>query len=58
MNTKLLTKHNLEPLRLKGGYRGSSESTLDKMPHCWKSRRGSFVILQVNMIRKREECCT
>ena len=38
MNTKLLKKHNLEPLSLKGGCRGSSESTLDKMPHCWKSR--------------------
>ena len=37
MNTKLLTKHNLEPLSLKGGCRGSCESTLDKMPQCWKS---------------------
>ena len=36
MNTKLLTEHNFEPLRLKGGCRGSSESTLDKMPR-WKS---------------------
>ena len=31
MNIKLLTKHNLEHLRLKGGCRGSSESTLDKI---------------------------
>ena len=36
MNTKLLTKHNLEHLSLKGGCRGSSESTLIKMLHCWK----------------------
>ena len=35
---KLLTEHYLEFLSLKGGCRGSSESTLVKMPHCWKSR--------------------
>ena len=34
---KLLTEHHLEFLSLKGGCRGSSESTLVKMPHCWKS---------------------
>ena len=33
----LLTKHYLEFLSLKGGCTGSSESTLVKMPHCWKS---------------------
>ena len=27
----------MEFLILKGGYTGSSESTLVKMPHCWKS---------------------
>ena len=37
MIVKLLTEHNLEFLSLKGGCRGSSESTLVKMPHCWKS---------------------
>ena len=37
MSAKLLTEHNLEFLCLKGGYTGSSESTLVKMPHCWKS---------------------
>ena len=36
MNTKLLAKHHLEPLSLKGGCIGSSESTLVKI-HCWKS---------------------
>ena len=30
---KLLTEHNLEFLSLKGGCRGSSESTHVKMPH-------------------------
>ena len=37
MTVKLLTKHHLEFLSLKGGYAGSSESTHVKMPHCWKS---------------------
>ena len=37
MIVKLLTKHNLEFLGLKGGCRGSSESTLVKMSNCWKS---------------------
>ena len=37
MNIELLTEHDLEFLRLKGGCTGSSESTLVKMPHCWKS---------------------
>ena len=38
MIVKLLTEHHLEFLSLKGGCRGSSESTHVKMPHCWKSR--------------------
>ena len=37
MIAKLLTEHHLKFLNLKGGCRGSSESTLVKMPHCWKS---------------------
>ena len=37
MIVKLLTEHNLEYLSLKGGCRGPSESTLDKMSNCWKS---------------------
>ena len=37
MIVKLLTEHDLEFLSLKGGCIGSSESTLVKMPHCWKS---------------------
>ena len=38
MSVKLLTEYHLEFLSLKGGCTGSSESTLDKMPHCKKSR--------------------
>ena len=38
MIVKLLTEHHLRFLSLKGGCTGSSESTLDKMSNCWKSR--------------------
>ena len=38
MNIKLLTEHHLELVSLIGGCTGSFESTLVKMPHCWKSR--------------------
>ena len=37
MIVKLLVEHHLEFLSLKGGCRGSSESTLVKMSNCWKS---------------------
>ena len=37
MTVKLLTEYNWECLSFKGGCTGSSESTLVKMPHCWKS---------------------
>ena len=37
MNIKLLTERHLDMLSLKGGCTGSFESTLDKLPHCWKS---------------------
>ena len=37
MSVKLLAEYHLEFLNLSVGYRGSSESTLVKMPHCWKS---------------------
>ena len=37
MGVNLLTVHNLEFVSLKEGCTGLSESTLVKMPHCWKS---------------------
>ena len=37
MTIKQLAEHHLEFLNLKGGCTGSSESTLVKMPDCWKS---------------------
>ena len=36
-SVKLLTEHHLEFLSLKVGCTGSFESTLVKMPLCWKS---------------------
>ena len=38
VTVKLLTEHHLKFLCLTGGCTGSSESTLIKMPHYWKSR--------------------
>ena len=37
MIVKLPTEHHLKFLSLKGGCRGSSESTLVKISNCWKS---------------------
>ena len=37
LSIKLLTEHYLYFLSLKGSCTGSSESTLVKMPHVWKS---------------------
>ena len=37
MIVKLLTEHHLEFLSFKGGCTDSFESTLVKIPHCWKS---------------------
>ena len=48
MIIKLLTEHNLEFLSLQGGCSGSSESTLVKMPHCWKSH-----VTALNIISQR-----
>ena len=36
MTAKVLTKHHLEFLSLKGGCSGSAEPKLVKMPHCRK----------------------
>ena len=44
MIVKLLTEHHLEFLSFKGGCRCSSESTLVKMPHCWKSHATAHFI--------------
>ena len=43
MIVKLLTEHHLEFLSLKGGCRGSSESTLVKKSNCWKSHAAAHI---------------
>ena len=47
MIVKLLTEHHLRVLSLKGGYTGSSESTLVKMPNCWKSHAEAKIITSI-----------
>ena len=50
MIVKLLTEHHLEFLSLKGGPRGSSESTHVKMPHCWKSHALAHILCMFMLI--------
>ena len=47
MIVNLLAEHHLEFLSLKGGCRGSSESTHVKMPHCWKSHAEAQIIISL-----------
>ena len=44
MTVELLTEHLLEVLSLTGGGTGSSESTIVKMPHCWKSHDTAHIV--------------
>ena len=50
MIVKLLTEHHLEFLSLKEGCTGSSESTLVKMPHCWKSHATAQILVHVEKL--------
>ena len=45
MTVKLFTEHHLEFLSLKAGCKGSFESTLVKMPHCWKSHVAAQILI-------------
>ena len=47
MTVKLLTEHRLEFLSLKGGYTGSSESTLVKIQHCLKSHVAAEIWMSI-----------
>ena len=49
MSVKLLTEYHLEFLRLKGGCIGPSESTLVKMPHCWKSHVAAHLLSRADL---------
>ena len=55
MIVKLLTEHHLEFLSLKGGCRGSSESTHVKIPHCWESHALAHIIL-ILTFNKSKNC--
>ena len=50
MIVKLLTEHYFEFLSLIGDCTGSSESTLVKMPHCWKSHVTAHLIFLINVL--------
>ena len=41
----LMTEQHLEFLSLKGDYTGSSESTLVRMSHCWKSHLAAHYLI-------------
>ena len=47
MIVKLLAEHHLEFLSLKGGWRGSSESTLVKMSNSWKSHAAAQFLYRI-----------
>ena len=44
MTVRLQTENHLECVSLKGGYTGSSESTLVKIPHCWTSHVAAHIL--------------
>ena len=46
-----LKLHHLEFLRLKGGCSDSSESTLVKMPHCWKSHVRAQKVFLISLLK-------
>ena len=62
MSVKLLTEHHLEFIGLKGGCAGSSESTLVKMTHCWKShvtahiRAPALEVSNLDQVRHKPTC--
>ena len=54
MIVKVLTEHHLEFLSLKGGCRGSSETTLVKMSNCWKYHAAAqFIFINIAKIKKK-----
>ena len=64
MSVKLLTEHHFELLSFKGGYTGSSESTLVKMPYCWNSHAAAHMYMFASITSKKkallllDECAT
>ena len=58
ITVKPLTEHDLEFLSLTRGCIGSSESTIVKMPHCWKSHVAAQICLQEAIEAALEKVCT
>ena len=52
MIVKLLTEYHLEFLSLRGGCRGSSESTLVKISNCWKSHALAHMVCDKSETRQ------
>ena len=50
VSLKILTEHHLELLSLTGGCTGTSESTLVKMPHCWKSQVTAHIMINMGSL--------
>ena len=55
MSVKLLTKHLLDVLCLKGGCTGSSESTLFKISNCWESYAAAQIVLHNEFAMLRDK---
>ena len=51
MSVKLRTEHRLVFVSIKGGCRGSSESTLVKMPHCVAAQFMIYVLASSRCVR-------
>ena len=55
MTVKPPTEHHLDFfLSLKGGCTGSSESSLVKMPHCWKSHATAQIYIPLFVLYKNK----
>ena len=54
MIVKLLTEHYLEFLSLKGGCRGSSESTLVKMSYCMKYHALAQILSEIRLMPEKQ----
>ena len=49
MALRPLIEHHLEFVSLKGGYTDSFESTLVKIPHCWKSHVAAHIKMYLSL---------
>ena len=55
MSVKLLTEYQFAFLSLKGGFTGSSESTLVQMSNCWKSHATAYMIIYTFRVEVKHE---